>query len=138
MTVRVVAPVGLAKLNAMPFDAGLAEILFQSYPATLDSMIEVETDTNHMLYEPYYLCIGGTKIPVEPTGFIVLAVGVVVSLLRTPNFISHQQHRCSNREESECEEVLDLLYSQSLDVRVGRWTFDAAVPAEIGVRAITI
>ena len=41
--VGLVAPVGLAKLNAMPFDARFAEIISESYPASFDSMIEVET-----------------------------------------------------------------------------------------------
>ena len=40
------------RLNAMPFDAGLVEVLFQRNPAALDSMIEVETGQNHTLREP--------------------------------------------------------------------------------------
>ena len=136
--VGAVAPVGLVKLYTMPVDTSLAEILFQGNRAAFDSMIEVETEPNHPLHEPEHVSVDGTKIPVEPTGLVILTICIVVSLLRASNFISHEQHRGPNREQSEQEEVLDLLHAQTLDVLVSRRALDATVPAQIRVGAITI
>jgi hypothetical protein len=122
----------------MPLDASFAEVVSKRDLTTFGSLIEVEVSPNQKPHESQKVCVGDTKAPIEPTGFIVLAICVVVSQLRAPNFVSHEQHRRSNGEKCECEKIPGLLHSQTLDVGIDSRTLDATVPAEIRISAISI
>jgi uncharacterized membrane protein len=54
--------------------------------------------------------------PVKPTGFIVLAVGVVVAALRAAKFVSAEQHRHAARDQQGQQEVLDLAFPRKVSI----------------------
>ena len=76
--------------------------------------------------------------PIEPVPFVVLTVGVVVALLRTPDFIAHQEHGKAKRKHSDDHEILHLAGSESLNFGIRGWTLDTAVPAPIVIAAIAV
>ena len=57
-------------------------------------------------------------VPVEPGYFVVLAVGVVVSVLRATHLVACDEHRRALGHEERGEKVLDLARSRALDFRV--------------------
>ncbi len=67
--------------------------------------------------------------PIEPTDFIILAIGVVVPSLSAPHFIPHEKHGGPRGEQGDRQKVLHLPVSKPFDIRVIRRPLDAAVPA---------
>jgi hypothetical protein len=95
-----------------------------------ETIIEMQTKLRHQANESKQMCIRMAKAPIHPTCLIVLAIGVIVSALRPADFVSHQQHRRSNRKQGQGYHVLDLLQSHELDFGIARRTFDSAIPAK--------
>src|SRR3974390_578395 len=85
-----------------------------------------------------HVCVGFEERPVQPAYLVVLAVGIVVAELRLTDFVSHEYHRDTQREDRDDQEVLDLAIAQSFHLGVLGWTFNAAVPAAIVVSAVAI
>ena len=85
-----------------------------------------------------HVCVLREQRPVEPIDFVVLTIGVVVAVLRSPNFIAHQEHRDAKREQRDRHEILNLAVSESLDSRIVGGALDATVPASIVVRAVAV
>ncbi len=65
---------------------------------------------NHLPHEAQNVCVGLAKAPVEPTGFVILAICIVVSELGSAHFISHEQHGRPDGEQSKRENISDLLH----------------------------
>ena len=78
------------------------------------------------------------KRPIKPTDLVVLTVGVVVALLCATDFVTHQNHRHSERKQVDGQEVLDLSASQRLDARLIGLAFDSTVPTAVVVAAVAI
>ena len=76
--------------------------------------------------------------PIEPTGLVVLAVGVVVAALRAADLVAHQDHRHAQREQGDRQEVLHPAVAESFDGGVGSRAFDATIPAPVVVGAVAI
>src|SRR5215813_11249624 len=76
--------------------------------------------------------------PVKPTGLIVLAIGVVVTTLRAPDFVPHQNHRQPQRKHCHRQKVLHLPVSQLLDIGIIRGTLETRVPASVVIAAIPV
>jgi len=76
--------------------------------------------------------------PVEPRGLVVLVVGVVVPALRAARLVAGEEHRHAARDEQHDREVADLPLAQRLDLRVVGLALDAAVPAQVVVRAVPV
>ena len=76
--------------------------------------------------------------PVEPTDFVILAIGVVISLLGTPYFIAHRDHGHSDGEQRGRKEILHLATAHLFDFRIVRGAFDAAIPGTIVVGAVAV
>jgi hypothetical protein len=53
---------------------------------------------------------GSAYVPVDPGYFIVLAIGVIVPLLSTADFVAGQQHRHTLRKEERCQKVSLLAF----------------------------
>lgn len=113
----------------MPFKPSLAEKVFQSDGAACPPFIKLKTKANHALHEALEFRVDGAEIPIEPTNFIVLAVGVVISALGASYFVAHKQHWSAYRQQSERENILDLARSQKIDFGGCVQAFYAAVPA---------
>src|ERR1700724_3375838 len=76
--------------------------------------------------------------PVKPTALVVLAIGVVVTLLGAPHFVTHQNHRQTQREHRHSQKVLHLPISQTLYHSIIGWPFDSAIPASVVVGAVPV
>ncbi len=78
---------------------------------------EVDQD----LGESEQIFVGFDESPIEPRSFIVLAISVVVSFLRSTTFISHDEHRHTLTQHQRRNEILDWRSrSVSIDfLRVG-------------------
>src|SRR5215472_5266187 len=76
--------------------------------------------------------------PVKPTDLVVLAVGVVVTVLSTPHFVAHQNHRQTQRKHRHCQQVLYLAISQRLHRGILCRTLDTPVIASVVVSSVTV
>src|SRR5882724_6963813 len=96
-------------------------------------------ERNHVLEEMKNVRVRMQLAPVQPSGFIVLVIGIVVAKLRIQEFISGSEHWGSVREKQQTAEILDLLSAQSQHLP-GRPLFPvvAAVPRVVFVHAILI
>ena len=54
---------------------------------------------NHVLREAVDVLILFQVAPVIPAGFVILAIGVVITPLRASKFVTPQQHRHATRDE---------------------------------------
>ena len=93
---------------------------------------------DHSLHERQKVTVRGLQIPVQPTNFVVLAVGIVVSHLRVPDGISRIHHGYALGEQQRCQQIPFLLGAQSLNVGVVGRTLDPAIPAPVIVVAVAI
>ena len=78
------------------------------------------------------------QVPVKPTGFIVLAVGVVVPALGAACFITHQEHGHAHGKEGHCQHVLHLSLAQLFDRWVVTRAFCSAIPTSVVIGTVTI
>ena len=78
------------------------------------------------------------KRPVEPTGFIILRIRVVVSRLCSPHFVTHEKHGHTNRKHRYSQKVFYLSVSEFLHTWIIGWTFNTAVPTSIVVRSVPV
>src|SRR6516165_8786342 len=69
--------------------------------------------------------------PVEPANLVVLAIGIVVATLGATDFVAHDEHRNSQRKQSDGQEILDLSVSQVFNFGRAGWPLDTTVPATI-------
>src|SRR5262249_45829333 len=78
------------------------------------------------------------EIPVQPTDFVVLTIGIVVAVLGTAGFVAHQQHGGAQGEQSDGQKILRLPVAEFLNGWIIAWALDAAIPASIVVGAIAV
>src|SRR4029077_19065507 len=78
------------------------------------------------------------QAPIEPMRFVVLTVSVVVPVLGSANFITHQEHGKAKRKHGYGHEILHLAGSESLNFGIRGWTLDTTVPAPIVIAAVTV
>src|SRR5262245_59744923 len=78
------------------------------------------------------------QAPVEPSGVVVLPLGLVVAALGPPHFVTHQQHWHSEGKDSDCEKVFSLAISQLFDGWIVGRTLDAAVPTSVIVGSVAV
>src|SRR5712671_275666 len=97
------------------------------------------TERNHVLEETKHVRVRTQLAPVQPSGFVILVIGIVVARLRIQEFISGSEHWSSIREKQQTAEILDLLSAQLQYVRCRPLvSFVAAVPRVVFVHAILI
>src|SRR5208337_2470645 len=135
---RLLAPVGLAKRDAMPGLAGAAQELVQTPPLALSVHFAQSAACSQELDEPVEVRVLPHQVPVEPTGFIVLAVGVVVPALAAPRFVTHQEHGHAQRQEGHSEKVLNLALAQLFDGGVVGGAFHTAIPTSVVIGPVAI
>src|ERR1035441_9562174 len=93
---------------------------------------------DHATSKPVDLLVPFKTGPVNPTGFIVLAVSVVIAALRAAEFVAAQEHRYTARDQQGQKEVLNLAFPQGLDPGIRRLAFTAVVLAEVGVGTVMV
>ena len=76
------------------------------------------------------------RCPVDPGGFIVLTVGIVVASLCVEALVSLQQHRGASGKHDKRQEVADLFSAEPQDLFILRFALFTAVPAEVLLAAV--
>src|SRR5271166_3703176 len=111
---RGVAPVRLVELYSMPSFNSFPDQLSQRHPLALGADIPQQPPRDKYSHKPMHIRMLRKQRPIEPVGFSVLAISVVVAKLRAPNLIPHQQHGQTKREQRNGQEVFNLTISESL------------------------
>ena len=93
---------------------------------------------NETLREYHQLTGRTVQFPVVPSELIILAVRIVVALLRPPNLVAPADHWDTLREQEQCQAVPLLSLSELVDGRIGGRPLDAAIPAQVVVRSVTV
>src|SRR5689334_22778692 len=84
------------------------------------------------------ICMLREERPVEPAGFVILTIGIIVPTLCAPHFVTHEQHGHTHSEQRDGQKVLHLPVSELLHCGIIGGTFNAAVPAAVVVGAVTV
>src|SRR5690349_5091092 len=103
---RLLTPAELMELDAVTGLPGTAQESVQTAPVALRVHFAQSAARRQELDETMEARVLPHEVPVEPTGFIVLAVGVVVPALTAPRFGSHQEHGHTQRKKSHCQKIL--------------------------------
>src|ERR1039458_7957980 len=74
-------------------------------------------ECNHAFDEAEYVLIRLKLTPIQPAGFVVLVIGVVVSELCIQELVAGAEHRDAVREHEEAEEVLSLFPTKYQNLR---------------------
>jgi len=93
---------------------------------------------NETLREYHQLTGRTVQFPVVPTELIVLAVRIVVALLRPADLVAPADHWDTLREQEQCQAVPLLPLPELVDGRIGGRPLDAAIPAQVVVRSVTV
>ena len=84
---------------------------------------------DHTLPEAEQIAVPAHQRPIEPTGLVILAVGVVIALLGAAHLVTGGEHGDAAREQQQDREVAHLPVAERLDRRIAGFALDAAVPA---------
>ena len=127
---RLVAPIWLIQLRAMP-----CHIWPLAHPFWPPKMLVAEQimhmgELNHLLHEAQHLRLLVYQRPIKPTQFVVLAIGVVVSLLGAAHLIPHRQHRRALGNQEHRKEIFDLTSPQGVNRGVICRPLGATIPTK--------
>src|SRR4029453_18985410 len=91
-------PVRLVKFHAVPPQIHAAEELRQAHALAL--WFRVSEHTSRIEQSDKAMDVGMLceKRPVEPAGFVILAIGIVISKLCSPHFVAHEKHGHTDRK----------------------------------------
>src|SRR4030095_11022952 len=100
--------------NAVPRPVCSAEQLVQAQTPALGLQVSQNPSCikqSHEAMDVEMLC---KKRPVQPTGFVILAIGVVVPTLCSPHFVTHEKHGQTDRKHRYGQKILHLPVSELL------------------------
>src|SRR5438093_13645650 len=134
-----IGPTRGIQFATMPGHVGKSSFIRAAIKAmTAPKQRMILSEFDHSPPESVYVLVLSHKIPIKPTDLVVLTVGVVVSLLTAPDFISGKDHRYASREHENGSEIFDLTLTQRFDRRLGCVALDSVVPAEVVIDAVAI
>jgi len=76
--------------------------------------------------------------PAKPADFVVMTIGVVVTVLAAPKLVARQKHRRAMRYEQCGQDIALLTFANFVDVRILGWSFDAVVAGAIVIGSIRV
>ena len=105
--VRAVAPIRAVRLDPVPGDFCFFQ---KSLQREVFALIEPvgPSQGQQQAGKPENSRMAMSQRPIQPGRFVVLAVGVVVSKLRSPNLIPHQEHGDAEGQHVDRQEIFDL------------------------------
>ena len=136
-----VAPIFLAHeraIGAAPFDVGNERLVERraQQKAVARQRGRVFAQRDQAARERQQLPV--RPAPIEPGGFVVLRIGVVVAGLRLAKLRAHRQHGRSAREQQARQQIALILAARREDDVVARFAFDSIVPGKILVRPVAV
>ena len=78
------------------------------------------------------------QIPIVPTDRVVLAIGVVVALLGTADFIATGNHRRAPRNQKRPQQISFLLLAMRIQARIARRTLHSVITTVVVIVAVSI
>src|SRR6266566_5591732 len=84
------------------------------------------------------ITVHALRSPIDPADFVVLAIGIVVPALSTPDLVSCEQHGDALRKQDCCHEVPLLPCPKLIHLGIIGRAFSAAIPAPVVVGAVAI
>src|SRR4029450_4649479 len=136
--VRMFAPVRLIKSDAVPDQVHAPEELVQGNAVLLGFWVSQNTSRIKQRDEPMDVSMLCEQRPIEPAGFVILAIGVVVPKLGSPHFVTHEEHVHTDRKHRYGQKIFDLPVSELLHTWIIGQTFNSAVPTSIVVRPVAV
>ena len=86
---------------------------------------------DHIFEELKHIRVFFLARPVEPRGYVVLTIGVVVAELGVAKFVSGKEQRGSTAAHKRGKGILDQLSSERVDLGIVGFALAAAVPAVV-------
>src|SRR5436190_206875 len=93
--------------------------------------------SDHQFKESKYLSVLLSQMPIYPTDLVILAIGIVVASLGATDFVASLNHGNTLREHENGQKIPDLAHTKRLNVGIVRFAFNAAIPAQILIDAIS-
>ena len=115
--------------------AGDAASLEKMLAAEYRMLLAQGDEMANIVKEPLPILI---QMPVEPAQFVVLAIGIVVALLGSADFIAGEQHRHALRQQQGGQQIAFLAPAQRVHLGIVGRALDAAVPAQVVVVAVAV
>src|SRR5580698_4559417 len=75
------------------------------------------SEGDHVLEEAENVGVGLELLPIQPSDFVVLVVGIVVAKLRVQELVPGAEHRCTVGQQEQAAEILCQLAAQCADRR---------------------
>jgi hypothetical protein len=94
------------------------------------------SERNHFPGEAQEAAVFLSQRPINPTDFVVLAPGIVIAALRPQELVAGQEHGDALRQQQGRHYIAGLPLAESAHDRVGRRSFDTAIPGPIGVGTV--
>src|SRR6478672_510926 len=132
------APVRLIESDAVPDQVHAAEELVQANALPLGFWVPQNTSRIEQRDETMDVSMLCEQHPIEPAGFVVLAIGVVVPKLCSPHFVTHEKHGHTDRKHRYGQKIFYLPVSELLRTGIIGRTFNTAVPTSIVVRPVAV
>ena len=110
----------------------------QRFTLALGVLISQKPSLDKQLHKAVYVGVFVEQGPVEPTDFVVLAVGVVVAVLRAADFVSHLKSWERRAKQIDGQEILYLPIAEPLNLRIIGRALDTTVPASIVIAAVAV
>src|SRR4051794_36318717 len=101
-------PVGLPQPHAMANLVCPPHPLVQAHAWALMLNLSQQSTLVEQGHEPVQVSMCLEQPPVEPAGFVILAIGIVVADLGASDLIAHHKHWDAERENGNSEEILHL------------------------------
>jgi hypothetical protein len=100
-------------------------------------LVSTATGLDEQFHETKHIDMLRGQRPIEPTGFVVLAVDIV-AVLRAAHFVAYADQGHSQRWHGAGQEILYLPVARVLHRGIVRRTLDASVSASIVVSAVAV
>src|SRR5262249_29152205 len=136
--VRSSTPVWLSEFYALPDGGRPAEKLRQANALVFGFELSQAPPRIEQAHEAMNVGMFCEQRPIEPAGFVILTIRIVVPALAASRFITHQHHRHADGEHRDGQKILYLAVPEFLYAGIIGRTFNAAVPASVIVRAVPV
>ena len=113
----------------MPLYVSLLQKLIQGQSRDITCYVKLEAGRDEVFDKPMQVGVSRKEVPVEPTDLAVMAVGIIIASLSSPDLITHQDHRHPWGQKGDAQKILHLPVPELFDCRTVRRALNAAVPA---------
>src|SRR5665213_1989849 len=115
-----------------------AIVLLAGKPVVGRDLRKAVAQSRHLADESGQIVVAAELRPVDPAGFIVLAIGIVVAALTVGNLVTREQQRNAARQKQTGNLIPPQLPAAAPDIGVVGRALDTAIDADIVVGAVAV